>query len=198
MNKKVMLASAALFSMLLTAACSNDETAPPAETPPAVVDSEGTDQTGTSEEQPPADPTQGEDKPADNAEVKPIGEPAAVGDTVDYHGTVITLNGVRESEGDEYLKPQPGHTFKVVDITVKNNGQEPLVISSALSFSLTDSSDLNYTVPITDDVKMLDGTIAPGGELTGEIPYEVKQGVKGLQLSYGDPMKEGRAIWTVE
>ena len=67
--------------------------------------------------------------------MKPIGEPAAVGDTVDYHGTVITLNGVRESEGDEYLKPQPGHTFKVVDITVKNNGQEPLVISSALSLS---------------------------------------------------------------
>lgn len=93
----------------------------------------GTGQTGTSEEQPPAEP-QGEDQPADNAEVKPIGEPAAVGDTVDYHGTVITLNGVRESEGDEYLKPQPGHTFKVVDITVKNNGQEPLVISSALSF----------------------------------------------------------------
>lgn len=197
MNKKVMLASAALFSMLLMAACSNDQADQPAETPPAVVDSGGTDQTGTSEEQPPAEP-QGEDQPADNAEVKPIGEPAAVGDTVDYHGTVITLNGVRESEGDEYLKPQPGHTFKVVDITVKNNGQEPLVISSALSFSLTDSSDLNYTVPITDDVKMLDGTIAPGGELTGEIPYEVKQGVKGLQLSYGDPMKEGRAIWAVE
>ncbi|WP_339295062.1 DUF4352 domain-containing protein [Paenibacillus sp. FSL W7-1279] len=197
MNKKVMLATAALFSMLLTAACSNDQADPPAETPPAVVDSGGTDQTGTSEEQPTAEP-QGEDQPADNAEVKPIGEPAAVGDTVDYHGTVITLNGVRESEGDEYLKPQPGHTFKVVDITVKNNGQEPLVISSALSFSLTDSSDLNYTVPITDDVKMLDGTVAPGGELTGEIPYEVKQGVKGLQLSYGDPMKEGRAIWAVE
>ncbi|MBU5349193.1 DUF4352 domain-containing protein [Paenibacillus lautus] len=197
MNKKVMLASAALFSMLLTAACSNDQADPPAETPPAVVDSGGTGQTGTSEEQPPAEP-QGEDQPGDNAEVKPIGEPAAVGDTVDYHGTVITLNGVRESEGDEYLKPQPGHTFKVVDITVKNNGEEPLVISSALSFSLTDSSDLNYTVPITDDVKMLDGTIAPGGELTGEIPYEVKQGVKGLQLSYGDPMKEGRAIWAVE
>ena len=137
----------------------------------------GTGQTGTSEEQPPAEP-QGEDQPADNAEVKPIGEPAAVGDTVDYHGTVITLNGVRESEGDEYLKPQPGHTFKVVDITVKNNGQEPLVISSALSFPLTDSSDLNYTVPITDDVKMLDGTVAPGGELTGEIPYEVKQGLR--------------------
>ncbi len=197
MNKKVMLASAVLFSMLLTAACSNDQADPPAETPPAVVDSGGTGQKGTSEEQPPAEP-QGEDQPDDNAEVKPIGEPATVGDTVDYHGTVITLNGVRESEGDEYLKPQPGHTFKVVDITVKNNGQEPLVISSALSFSLTDSSDLNYTVPITDDVKMLDGTIAPGGELTGEIPYEVKQGVKGLQLSYGDPMKEGRAIWSVE
>ncbi|RAR42522.1 DUF4352 domain-containing protein [Paenibacillus sp. MDMC362] len=197
MNKKVMLASAALFSMLLTAACSNDQADPPAETPPAVVDNGGTGQTGASEEQPPAEP-QGEDQPADHAEVKPIGEPAAVGDTVDYHGTVITLNGVRESGGDEYLKPQPGHTFKVVDITVKNNGQEPLVISSALSFSLTDSSDLNYTVPITDDVKMLDGTIAPGGELTGEIPYEVKQGVKGLQLSYGDPMKEGRAIWAVE
>jgi hypothetical protein len=63
---------------------------------------------------------------------------------------------------------------------------------------MTDSSDLNYTVPITDDVKMLDGTIPPGGELTGEIPYEVKQDVQGLQLSYGDPMKEGRAIWSVE
>ncbi|MCI1774435.1 MAG: DUF4352 domain-containing protein [Paenibacillus lautus] len=197
MNKKIMLASAVLFSMLLTAACSNDQADPPAETPPAVVDSEGTDQKGANEEEPSAEPSQGEGQPADG-ETKPIGEPAAVGDTVDYHGAVITLNGVRDSEGDEYLKPQPGHTFKVVDITVKNNGQEPLVISSALSFSMTDSSDLNYTVPITDDVKMLDGTIPPGGELTGEIPYEVKQDVQGLQLSYGDPMKEGRAIWSVE
>ncbi|EGG37620.1 DUF4352 domain-containing protein [Paenibacillus sp. HGF5] len=197
MNKKIMLASAVLFSMLLTAACSNDQADPPAETPPAVVDSGGTDQTEASEEEPPAEPSQGKVQPADG-ETKPIDEPAAVGDTVDYHGAVITLNGVRDSEGDEYLKPQPGHTFKVVDITVKNNGQEPLVISSALSFSMTDSSDLNYTVPITDDVKMLDGTIPPGGELTGEIPYEVKQDVQGLQLSYGDPMKEGRAIWAVE
>ncbi|WP_433941664.1 DUF4352 domain-containing protein [Paenibacillus lautus] len=197
MNKKIMLVSAVLFSMLLTAACSSNKADPPAETPPAVVDNEGTDQTGAAEEEPPAETSQGEGQPADG-ETKPIDEPAAVGDTVDYHGAVITLNGVRDSEGDEYLKPQPGHTFKVVDITVKNNGQEPLVISSALSFSMTDSSDLNYTVPITDDVKMLDGTIPPGGELTGEIPYEVKQDVQGLQLSYGDPMKEGRAIWAVE
>ncbi|MEK4981570.1 DUF4352 domain-containing protein [Bacillus sp. FSL K6-6540] len=197
MNKKIMLVSAVLFSMLLTAACSSNQADPPAETPPAVVDNEGTDQTGAAEEEPPAEPSLGEGQPADG-ETKPIDEPAAVGDTVDYHGAVITLNGVRDSEGDEYLKPQPGHTFKVVDITVKNNGQEPLVISSALSFSMTDSSDLNYTVPITDDVKMLDGTIPPGGELTGEIPYEVKQDVQGLQLSYGDPMKEGRAIWAVE
>lgn len=196
MNKKIMLASAVLCSMLLTAACSNDQADPPAETPPAVVDNEGADQTGAAEEEPPAEPSHGDVQPA--GETKPIGEPAAVGDTVDYHGAVITLNGVRDSDGDEYLKPQPGHTFKVVDITVKNNGQEPLVISSALSFSMTDSSDLNYTVPITDDVKMLDGTIPPGGELTGEIPYEVKQDVQGLQLSYGDPMKEGRAIWAVE
>lgn len=195
MNKKVMMAAAVLFTMLLTAACSNEKADnPPAQTPPAAVDSEGTDQKGATEEEPP----QEEEQPAEDTDVKPIGEPAAVGDTVDYHGTVITLNSVRESEGDEYLKPQQDHIFKVVEITVKNNGQEPVVISSALSFSMTDSSNLNYTVPITDDVNMLDGTIEPGGELTGEIPYEVKQDVQGLQLSYGDPMKEGRAIWAVE
>lgn len=195
MNKKVMMASAVLFTMLLTAACSNDQADnPPAQTPPAAVDSEGTDQKSAPEEEPP----QEKEQPAKDTDVKPIGEPAAVGDSVDYHGTVITLNSVRESEGDEYLKPQQDHIFKVVEVTVKNNGQEPLVISSALSFSMTDSSNLNYTVPITDDVNMLDGTIDPGGELTGEIPYEVKQDVQGLQLSYGDPMKEGRAIWAVE
>lgn len=198
MNKKVMMVSAVLFSMLLTAACSNDQADPPAENPPAVVDNEGKDQTEPSEDEPSTDQAQEEKEPAANTDVKPIGEPAAVGDTIDYHGTAITLNSVRDSEGDEYLKPQAGHTFKVVDITVKNNGQEPLVISSALSFSMTDSNDLNYTVPITDDVKMLDGTIAPGRELKGEIPYEVKEDVQGLQLSYGDPMKEGRAIWAVE
>ncbi|ANA79869.1 DUF4352 domain-containing protein [Paenibacillus glucanolyticus] len=198
MNKKVMLVAAVLLSMLLTAACSNDQADPPAETPPAVVGNEGADEKDPSAEESSTEPIQEDKESTANTDVKPIGEPAAVGDTVDYHGAVITLNSVRDSEGDEYLKPQAGHTFKVVELTVKNNGQEPLVISSALSFSLTDSSDLNYTVPITDDVKMLDGTVAPGGELKGEIPYEVKQGVQGLQLSYGDPMKEGRAIWTVE
>lgn len=195
MNNKIMMVSAVLFTMLLTTACSKDQADPlPAQTPPAVVDSEGTDQ----KDAPEGEPTQAEEQPASDPDVKPIGEPASVGDSVDYHGTVITLNKVRESEGDDYSKPQQGHIFKVMELTVKNNGQEPLVISSALSFSLTDSSDLNYTVPITDDVNMLDGTIAPGEELTGEIPYEVKQDVQGLQLSYGDPMKEGRAIWAVE
>ncbi|GAB6927636.1 hypothetical protein JCM10914A_16190 [Paenibacillus sp. JCM 10914] len=188
MNKKWIWISAVLSAMLLLAACGNDETKPPADNPPVVQDNE---ETGSA-------PTQQEKEPVAPGEMKPIDVPAAVGDTIDYHGAVVTLNSVRDSDGDDYLKPQDGHTFKVVDVTVKNNGDEPLVVSSALSFSLTDATDLNYTVAITDDVSMLDGTIAPGEELTGEIPYQVLKDAEDLQLSYGDPMKEGRAIWSLD
>ena len=198
MNPMMIKISAVILTMLLIGACSNDQAAPPAEQPPAVSGGGDSGNAPGSAEDPSAKPQEDQTATPDGGKELSVGETGVVGDTIDYYGIVITLNGLRESEGDDYKKPQDGNMFKVVDLTVKNNGTEQVVISSALSFALTDDQEVQYTPAISSDVQTLDGTIAPGEELKGEISYEVAKDAKGLQLSFGDPMKMDRAVWNLE
>ena len=199
-KRKWLLYTAVICGLLLTSACSNDKGKDDAEAPPVVSESGGNSQeTGTK----PQDQEEGNAGTEDKQEVpedvkKASDEPAAIGEALNYHGMIVKVNGIRDSNGDDYLKPKAGNTLKVLDITVENRSDAEQVVSSANSFDLTDESDKSYMEAITSDIKQsLDGTLAPGQKLQGEIAYEVGKDAKGLKLSYGDPLKEGRAYWAL-
>lgn len=199
-TRRIMILTAALCGLLLTAACSNDkEMEPAADNPPAVVEQDK----GTEPAEPDSEPEEQTEAPEeDSKEVTakvPSDEPASIGEALDYHGMIVTVNSVRESKGDDYLKPQEGNVLKVLDITVVNQGDEELVVSSALSFSLSDASGQTYMPSVTSDIKQsLDGKLAPGEKLQGEIPYEVSKEAKDLKLTYMIPLKDGEAVWAIE
>jgi len=138
---------------------------------------------------------------ADTAAPKPqppktfsIGEPIKMG------GLVLTVNGVRESKGNEFIKPKEGHIFKIVDATLENVGEQSAAISSLMMFSLTDSDGYKYNVTIGPETKgSLDGELQPGRKMRGELVFEVPTKATGLELLFEpNVLGFGQAIVSLE
>ncbi|WP_158702702.1 DUF4352 domain-containing protein [Paenibacillus faecalis] len=200
--RKFMILTVALSSLLLIAACTNDkEQEEVTDTLSTTVEQ---DQGTAAENEPESKPENEPEKEAEEPSEKPAAkaasdQPASIGETLDYHGMIVTVHSVRESKGDDYLKPQPGNTIKVLDVSVENTSDEEQVISSALSFKLSDDSQEMYMPVVTSDIKQsLDGNLAPGETLRGELPYEVSQNSKDLKLTFMIPLKDGEAVWSIE
>lgn len=202
--RKLIIITAAICGLVLTAACSNDKEQEPAkDAAPATVEQPEVVVEST---------TLGQDEQNDENQTDaiisevysktvqtPSDQPAAIGEWLNYHGMIVKVNSVRDSEGDDYLKPQDGNVLKVLDITVLNKGDKELVVSSALSFSLSDDSGEAHMPVVTSDIKQsLDGMVAPNQVLQGEIPYEVSKNAKDLKLTFSIPLMEGEAVWTIE
>ncbi|MBH5317090.1 DUF4352 domain-containing protein [Paenibacillus sp. GSMTC-2017] len=122
-----------------------------------------------------------------------------IGETIKYDNLEITLNDVKDSTGDDFIKPAEGNVYKIVDITVENKGDTEEVISSMMHFEMVDDGGYTYNVAITTAVKnQLDGSVGAGRKLSGQIAYEVPTDVKGLELIFKDPIKTGEVIWKVK
>lgn len=206
-KSKMIILTAALCGLLLTTACSKDKEQEPVKdsTPEVVVESTTLGQDEQSNEDQTNAGNQSDETDLIISEVQsktiqpPSDQPAAIGEWLNYHGMMVRVDSVRESTGDDYLKPKEGNVLKVLDITVVNTGDEELVVSSALSFSLTDDSGQAFMPSITSDIKQsLDGKVAPDQVLRGEIPYEVSKSAKDLELIFSIPLKEGEAVWSLE
>ncbi|MFC7678650.1 DUF4352 domain-containing protein [Paenibacillus sp. GCM10028914] len=205
--RKMIIITAAICGLVLTAACSNDKEQEPAkeaapatvEQPEVVVESTTLGQDDQNDENK-SDETDAIISEVTSTTVQaPSDQPAAIGEWLNYHGMIVKVNSVRDSEGDDYLKPQEGNVLKVLDITVVNTGDKELVVSSALSFSLSDDSGEAHMPVVTSDIKQsLDGMVAPNQVLQGEIPYEVSKNAKDLKLTFSIPLMEGEAVWTIE
>lgn len=202
--RKIVILTAALCGLLLTAACTNDKgQVTDTLTTTLVVQDHGTETGNELESKPESEPKEkvenSEEASKETVVRAPSDQPAKIGEALNYHDMIVAVHSVRESEGDDYLQPQEGNVLKVLDISVENMGDEELVVSSALSFSLSDDSGEMYMPFVTSDIKQsLDGKLAPGEMLQGEIPYEVSKEVKGLELTFMIPLKDGEAVWSIE
>lgn len=110
-----------------------------------------------------------------------------VGDTAEYRGVKVTLNGVEESNGSQFNKPTDGNVFLLVNFTIENNTNSDLAISSMLCFdAYQDGYATNYslTALLEKTGNQLDGTIAPGKKIQGYVGYEVPSTYKEFEINY--------------
>ena len=122
-----------------------------------------------------------------------------VGDTARIGDAEVTVNSFRTSSGGEFLSPDAGNVWIIVDATVLNAGDDAYNISSLLQTALRDSEGREYSLTIGPDLEgQLDGTIPPGDILRGETAFEVPEGATGLQFVFTQSFGEQQARWNLE
>ena len=149
--------------------------------------------------------TQPEKVPAENkaesgVENSKAPEVYAVGDSVKMGGLVFTVNGTRTATGSEFIKPDEGDIYFIADCTLENTAAEVAHISSLLMFKLVDADGYNYDITIGPETKgSLDGELAPGRKMRGELAFEVPAQVNSLELIFEpNVFGSGQAIYKVK
>lgn len=109
-----------------------------------------------------------------------------IGDVVELNGASVVVNKVTRVNGDDWNRPKNGHEYVVVEVTIKNEG------TSSKSYNPFDFKMQNSQGVITDmtfwtsdrDTSLSSGELAPGGSITGTIPFEEPINDPELTLIY--------------
>ena len=113
-----------------------------------------------------------------------------IGETAEMNDIQVTMLNYTESNGSEYNKPTDGNVFVLVEFEIANNSDSDLTVSSMASFeAYADDYALNYSLSAIIEAEsgsQLDGTIAPGKKMKGEIGYEVPADWSNLEIHFTD------------
>lgn len=229
MRHRISIIPLLVFLAIVVIACAPEEpelvaTAEPADNPTTAPVTAATAEPIATTSAPDPEPTVvATDTPATAAEptaiaTAPTPEPAAtvavptpeptaipvfnVGDTVrlgDFH---ITVNSVRGSLGDSLWMPEAGNYFVYVDVTFRNEGSEPKVVSTLLQMEIRDaegrSYDIDFTAIAASGGASPEGEIGPGGTLRGEVGFQIPTTATGLTWRFsGDIFRLGQAIFSL-
>lgn len=109
----------------------------------------------------------------------------SISETANVNDTKIKINSIKRITKDclykyngkcqSYTKPDNDY-FILIDLTIENNGDDTLAISSIMSFSLKDSEgEQGEYALLTDSItSQLDDEIMAGDKLKGQIAFDVK------------------------
>lgn len=110
-----------------------------------------------------------------------------IGETAELNDVQVTMLDYYETSGSDYNKPSDGNTFVLIEFEVANNSDEEIIVSSMMSFeAYADDYSLNYSIAaiLESDENQLDGTIAPGKKMKGEIGYEVPADWSDIEIHF--------------
>ncbi|HEX2926620.1 MAG TPA: DUF4352 domain-containing protein [Ruminiclostridium sp.] len=124
--------------------------------------------------------------------------------SVTFKNVQYSINAYKKSNRSKLFKTDEGKTFLLIDVTVKNESDKKVSISSQLLFELIDRFGTKY-----DDVsfgalsrleeenlQQLDGDVAETSELRGGLAYEIPKDTEGIVLVIKDPAGAGRSpVW---
>ena len=109
----------------------------------------------------------------------------------------FSVNGTRKHSGKRVLKTNKGNKWILVDTTIINQGQKPIILP-VVAFKVIDNANKEYEVALLaealDDVRSPTGEIKPGGEKRGEVAFEVPEKAKGLKLVFNPNINECQAL----
>jgi flagellar basal body-associated protein FliL len=110
-----------------------------------------------------------------------VGQVVTVGDT--WQVTVNSAN----------------HHYHILDVTLKNISLQEQNVSSALNFSLQDSTGQKYTETILPSKTPPDGKVEAGSLLRGQLSYEVPTSEKAFTFSFqANVISGGQTIWDIK
>lgn len=152
-------------------------------------------QTPQQTEAPDGQPTSSEE-PEETAEPDVLNLNA--GDTAKVGDAEVTVHGARRSTGEEFFSPDAGNVWIIVDVTVRNSGDDAYNLSSLLQTGVRDPEGREYDIAIGPDTQgSLDGTIPAEDLLRGEAAFEVPEAATGLQFVFKQAIGEEQARWNV-
>lgn len=111
-----------------------------------------------------------------------------VGDTAEAGGIKITFASIKESTGNEYLKPEDGKVYLQCEFEIENGSDKDLTISSMLCFeTYVDGYSISQSIGGLIDsegnkLDQLDGSVAAGKKMRGTIGYEVPTDWKEIEI----------------
>lgn len=112
-----------------------------------------------------------------------------VGETVSLKDVKVTLISATESAGNEYVKPDDGKEFLILEFNIENNSSKDINISSVANFeAYCDDYSLNQDIlgqqaPEADGKTQLDGSVASGKKMNGIIVYQVPTDFKSFEIN---------------
>ncbi len=119
------------------------------------------------------------------------GKSYGINESADLDGIVVTVKNAETTDSvDDFYNNgedlENGQKYEVIDLSIENNTDSEVTISSMLSFTLVDKNGNEAENKLaTGDKDTLDGTIEPGETLSGSLVFVVDDG-ENLTLTYED------------
>lgn len=109
-----------------------------------------------------------------------------VGDVVETEKVRATITGIEKSVGSDFNKPEEGHEYVFVNMTIENISDKEMTISSVFSFDayVNDVAINEDLLAQTEAGKTMNGTIAPGKKLVGKLAYELPKDWEQLEIHF--------------
>ncbi|RJO61567.1 DUF4352 domain-containing protein [candidate division WS5 bacterium] len=119
------------------------------------------------------------------AEEKPSAKTYKVGDNVKLKDNILTVYSVGNYQSEnEFMQPQAGKKFIVVDIGLQNDGKEAIDYN-VYDFKLQDNQDYSYQQAFaTKDPSYGSGALQPAQKTRGFIVFEIPTANTPAQLIY--------------
>lgn len=138
--------------------------------------------------------------PADSvSQEQPVQAPTAVvpqnykvGDIVAIGDSVMTVLGWENIPGDDFSKPDAGKKFVAVELLIVNNSQSAISVSTLMQMSMKDNTgqkyDVDFMASTATNGSSVDGELAPGEKVRGEIGFQIPETAQGLQFVFDDSL----------
>ena len=118
------------------------------------------------------------------------GTSGSIEDSLEVGDFVITLNSVESVEEDVFGSGPENGAFIIVDLTIRNDSSTDETFSSLLGVELRDGDGYLGDFSFFLDLRgTLDGDIQAGGELRGQVGFDVGPGPYTLEITpslFGD------------
>lgn len=121
-----------------------------------------------------------------------------VGDTAEksdsYRITVTNISEYKSS--NEFIQAPEGKKYIIANVEIENLSKDnDIIVSSIACFNLLGLDGTKYDFAITDADSILDGTIAPGRNLKGNVTFEVPNDLTEAELEVNLDIFTGKTIY---
>lgn len=124
-------------------------------------------------------------RPTNTPEPSPTPNVGKVGERREAGGIALTVMGVSQAATiNDFMKAADGNTYLILDVLVENTGKEEAPYNP-LYFTIKDTDGFQYQNSIiAPDPTLQSGTLPIGDKARGNVAFEVKDGAKGLVVTY--------------